>query len=504
MAYSKQTWANGVGGGTPLSAARLTVMENGIEAADRHARTGTGSPEGAVTAPVGDFYTNTTTGDLYLKTSGTGSTGWVLKGAQGPPGSDGADGADGVDSGAAGFVQFSSYAGADDDAKLAAAVTAITAMTYKPSLVLDENRLYTFNNACPALPHGFHLTGPIGSVNGQPEQTANNAEQATVDINYSGVWYNPTTSKWNIRFSNIDFTGTSTTTFCNSGTATAWRWQLWNLSFDGFLGIMGTAASKFLMTACSTWGQWDVANSAGTAFHLGGSDNDLFMNGMFLDSGASVTDSTPHFWADNLQKTNIGPVYCTARLNWTGLYVSGSMTNGPGLVVHPGSRWEGQNTTTPCRGATIRVDGGALSIYGSAVNYGMSTTNARSDAGVIHHAGGDLVVREPSYARTSTVSQDVPFIYSSGGRLYVSGVQQSTYGGSSAWTDLPVVNVTSGGNLRECDSSVRVDPIKERDARVYTGASAPTNPQKGDLWIDAGAAAFQIWSGSAWGTTRVS
>lgn len=425
-------------------------------------------------------------------------------GAPGPAGADGAPGADGADGGAAGNVLFSSYSGANDSARLAAAVADISLMTYKPTLVLDENRLYTFSAACPDLPHGFHLSGPLASINGLPEQGSNNAESATVNITYSGVWLNPSTSKYNIRFSNIDFTGTSTTTFCNSSTQSAMYWQLWNLSFDGFLSVMGTAANKMLVTGVWTWGFWDVANSYGTAFHLGGADSNLFLNGMFLDSGASVADGTPHFWADNLQKTIIGPVYCTARLNWTGLYVSGSMTNGPGLTMSQGARWEGKNTSTPCRGAVIRVDGGALSIYGAAVNYGMSAANARGDAGVIHHAGGDLVVREPSYARTATVNQDVPFIYSSGGRLYVSGVQQSMYGGSSAWTDLPVVFVTSGGNLREADSSVRVDPIKERPVRFYAGATAPTNPLKGDMWADAGGAGFQIWSGTAWGTTRVS
>ncbi len=83
MVYSKQTWVNGSGGGTPLSAARLTVMEDGIEAADLHVRTGSGSPEGAVTAPVGDLYTDTATGDLWLKTSGTGNTGWTEVGTGG-------------------------------------------------------------------------------------------------------------------------------------------------------------------------------------------------------------------------------------------------------------------------------------------------------------------------------------------------------------------------------------------------------------------------------------
>jgi hypothetical protein len=45
-------------------------------------RTGAGTPEGAVTAPVGSMYTDTTGGagtTLYVKESGAGNTGWVGK-----------------------------------------------------------------------------------------------------------------------------------------------------------------------------------------------------------------------------------------------------------------------------------------------------------------------------------------------------------------------------------------------------------------------------------------
>jgi hypothetical protein len=45
-------------------------------------RTGAGTPEGAVTAPVGSMYTDTTGGagtTLYVKESGTGNTGWAAK-----------------------------------------------------------------------------------------------------------------------------------------------------------------------------------------------------------------------------------------------------------------------------------------------------------------------------------------------------------------------------------------------------------------------------------------
>jgi hypothetical protein len=45
-------------------------------------RTGSGTPEGAVTAPVGSLFTRTDGGllsTLYVKESGTGNTGWVAK-----------------------------------------------------------------------------------------------------------------------------------------------------------------------------------------------------------------------------------------------------------------------------------------------------------------------------------------------------------------------------------------------------------------------------------------
>jgi hypothetical protein len=50
--------------------------------AKQEMQTGTGAPNGAVTAPVGAVYTDLTGGastTLYVKESGTGNTGWVAK-----------------------------------------------------------------------------------------------------------------------------------------------------------------------------------------------------------------------------------------------------------------------------------------------------------------------------------------------------------------------------------------------------------------------------------------
>jgi hypothetical protein len=60
-------------GGVPL--ARQSALDALI-------RSGTGSPEGVVTASVGTLYLRTNGGantTLYVKESGSGSTGWVAK-----------------------------------------------------------------------------------------------------------------------------------------------------------------------------------------------------------------------------------------------------------------------------------------------------------------------------------------------------------------------------------------------------------------------------------------
>ncbi len=64
-----------------LVGSRLTAS-GGFSTGTARWTSGTGSPEGVVTAPVGSLYTRTDGGantTLYVKESGTGSTGWVAK-----------------------------------------------------------------------------------------------------------------------------------------------------------------------------------------------------------------------------------------------------------------------------------------------------------------------------------------------------------------------------------------------------------------------------------------
>lgn len=71
-------------GATPDAAIALTLDSTGmrIGASGPTITTGTGSPEGVVTAPTGSLYLNLSGGTsttLYVKTSGVGNTGWTAK-----------------------------------------------------------------------------------------------------------------------------------------------------------------------------------------------------------------------------------------------------------------------------------------------------------------------------------------------------------------------------------------------------------------------------------------
>ena len=60
----------------------FNLLSRRIFELEAYAYSGEGTPEGAVTAPIGSTYHRTDGGALtsfYVKESGTGNTGWVAK-----------------------------------------------------------------------------------------------------------------------------------------------------------------------------------------------------------------------------------------------------------------------------------------------------------------------------------------------------------------------------------------------------------------------------------------
>ena len=152
----------------------------------------------------------------------------------------------------------------------------------------------------------------------------------SVSLTMSGAWLNPPSNPyWSWYISGISFQGTSSTTWLAGGSDVAWRTTFYDLSFNGFLSIIGTAGSKVLIDNAA-WDRWDIANCASTAIHVGGSDcMGLFPTECLIDSSAAG-NGNPHVHLDSLEKCNIGPMYITGRNGWVPVVMDGPAYNGGG------------------------------------------------------------------------------------------------------------------------------------------------------------------------------
>lgn len=425
--YTEQTWVNGSGGGTPLSQDRLTHIEDGIAAAMSRANaayTLAGSASGGTVTTT----PSSTDGD------------W-------------------------GVVPFDSFAGANDEAKLTAAISAIGADTYHRTLVLT-NRSHSFSTSRAVPFPGFKIQGPGGYSNADKGA---NYMTAQVALSMSGPWWhNNGTNAWDMSLRGLAFTGGSGATVVGqSGGGSWWRLHMRDISASGLKSVAGTQATPILLTGAFWDGFWEINNSYSGAFHIGGSDNRLFMNGGFLDSDPAFNSGAAgqaHLWLDYCENTTVGSLYITCEGPWAAVHVSGpafgsTSDNQGGEIDFFGTRAEGRNANQPCYGAPVRVDGGIVSWTGGGVSFGMSSPasmgHSPADAGMIHHAGGTLNVDKVTYDRATGVGESTPFVYTaSTGDCIVKGVRREYRGGT--WTQRPLVSLKSGvAENRIVDATVR-------------------------------------------------
>jgi hypothetical protein len=388
-------------------------------------------------------------------------------------------GTSGGSSGAQGGLLLDDFAGATDDAKLATAITTISAMTHKVPILLAAGKVYTFNNACPTIYDGFAMIGARGG-GGNPEQGSSGgvygrASMTKVKINYSGTWLNSTSTRWNVRFHCIDFTGTSTTVFANSSGVAAWCWHWRDVGFNTFKSVLGTKTAHAWLDAVLFDGWWDVANMYEGAFHVGGSDNHLWMNGMLIDSPEAYAVGKEGQYLIRMigfQKNAIGPIYMTVQNRWRGIYIEDMSTSTQGVsntvMFMPGGVIEGRNDglsgegDVGAQGCLIRIKGASAAFTNWIFNHAMYAPNATgfADTGVIMvDNGGDLQLLQASYARQNKTLETVPFIYATGAGSTVNALQvrgcQSGGEAALVWTGKPRYQVASGATISNADSSMQ-------------------------------------------------
>lgn len=361
-----------------------------------------------------------------------------------------------------GSVVLDSFSGATDDIKLTAAIAYASAQTYPQTIQLLA-RQYNFATAGRQGYEGMRIQGPPGY--GNPERGADKMP-GRVNITGAGAWFAPTTEVFSASFHQLSFTGNSGA-WVIGGTANWYCLSMRDIFSAGLRSVVGSVAQKALLTAASFTGDWEINNCYDMAFHLGGSDNVFWSDGMLLDAGtAYVGSGNAHIWFDGMDKSYVGPLYITAEGDWSAIRHTGNATNNVsnnqgGPITYYGLRIEGRNNSASSYGRLISVEGGIAKFHNCAFNFAMSDpSNAslgRTDLGVIMHTGGQLSVIGGNYDRATGVAETVPFVYtnvtSSRSKCIVKETTTSARGG--AWTGLPrVTKAAAGVENRDTDSTV--------------------------------------------------
>lgn len=366
-----------------------------------------------------------------------------------------------------GAVSLDSFAGATDDEKLTAAMSAIAADTY-PRAIQLTNRRYDFAQADRVAFDGLKIMGPRGI--GVPERNSQTKMPARVHLSMNGTWMtNGGSSKFGVSLWNLSFTGGSNA--CVIGTPTGGDFRVLHMrdiSACNVRSVVGTQAQICSLTAATFDGAWDVSGFYNGPFHMGGADNVFWPDGMILTGAPPYLtggNSTGQYclWLDWMAKSYIGPLFITAEQGWGGIRVTGADGMlGPNTFI--GMRVEGySNPNQPCYGSLFRQEYGISVIRDSWFGFAMSDPSAMGhtpiDAGVIHHAGGQMLVSGCSYARATGVAETVPFVYTSStdGDCIVKDIirEKAGSGSTGAWTGRPRVAKAAGtAENRITDSTV--------------------------------------------------
>lgn len=412
--------------------------------------TGAQGPAGA-TGPQG-------TQGLQGATGASGSSGQPgATGAQGTQGNTGATGPQGP-AGSGGSIDtevyFSTLAGANDDAKLAAFMTAQSGGSFKGrTLVLDEVRDYTFTTQ-QTLYNGFSIRGPF-----RPQDQARGSMPVANRIRLrmtggaKGWFRQPNGNIFGVSITNMSIDGDANS-YLVEGNASGVLWTsvFRDISVQNALGVLGSPSQSLLVTACTIDGWWNVNNVQSRAFALGGSDFYLSPSMMLLDSPPELLPPTGYLMnLSSLSNAWISNIYCTAEGHTAALLTGGSNDDSAWIKQ---CVFEGRNAPSPSPGALIRMTGGQYMLRDNRFAYAMTDPAAtgRSDAGVIHVAGGKLLVDGATYARATGVAESVPFIYVTGASTRVVVRNVVALG---SWTGKPIVQQSQAG-LVDADDSVTV------------------------------------------------
>jgi hypothetical protein len=488
MAYAKQTWNND-DSNTPLSAARLNHIEDGIFDTDAAIPTTAADLDAAEADHTHDIadITNVTAVGQSLATAATATDARTAIGAGTSNFSGSYDDLTDVPAAGGGEefseteIRFSSLTGADDDAKLLNGISIVQSAVLKGrTIYLDENRDYTFNDQV-VIPSGFSLRG---TMRPQDQPRSSRPVGNRILLRMSGAssgkgWLKiGTGSTFGVSVTNLSIDGDINSSFFDGSEdngGVLWTAQFRDISIQNAKSVFGSKANRLLMTSVSRDGFWNINNVRETAWNDGGSDFYSQPTMMLVDSPSELLGFNEFLMMNSYMSNGFySNVYCTAEAH-SGLLIQGSNNTSQNLFY---DRFilEGRNENHPSPGALVRMNQGQALISRTRFAFGMSDPSkitSRTDKGIIHVAGGNLTVESSTYERGYTTSawvppaspttgaavgEDVPFIYAAAGsKVRVRNIiPTGPTTGDRSWTGKPVVKQAVEGLIDADDSVILV------------------------------------------------
>lgn len=314
-----------------------------------------------------------------------------------------------------GVVNLDEFSGADDDAKLTAAMSYAAAQTHIPAIRFPP-RDVTFNTSARVPYNGMRLIGPAGAVGPKnPDISSTLLPGGAVFLNVgngTSAWFNGTAAVYDVYIGDLTFwEGNSNAQFWNQSMSTApglYACQFHALTFYGFKHIIGTPADQAAVTQVTFTGHWQIIGFNNTAFTLAGSDNSFWMDTVCnLGTTAAAPSAGTPVITMSTGKTNVGKLYATMAANWKGLnYVGGTGTSFFSTV------FEGESQAVPATHALITVTGGDCAFYSPQINH---LNPAGGVNGCVEQSGGRIALFNPAYLRATAAAATFPLLYQTGG-----------------------------------------------------------------------------------------
>jgi len=302
-----------------------------------------------------------------------------------------------------GVVAFDSFGGANDDAKMASALSYIGAQTYRPTLVL-ANRSHSFANSYPLTIKGFRLSGPLGGLEREF------SVQCKVNVTGTSLFSVDPTATASVgakdfQIRGITFSGNGSNYFLAPVTDLTAGPILVDATFrdGGWINFKTVMQARHLRVNIEKM----YANAGtDTQFYLAGSDNNYWVEGQSYLSAVAMTSTQYYVRFAHMSRTTLGAVYITPQVS-PAVRIEGSY--GDLFLVRTKFDGAGRNTSTTWeQGPAIQITGGNGIVITQCEFFNTAVAGA-STKGIIQIQGGaDHLVSDCAFIGGSQQTSNTP------------------------------------------------------------------------------------------------